>query len=122
MEIETTMQELVNRKYLRIVFDRNNMRYAKIFLRINAVDILLNTENSFTEDAVILQEEVNRFLYDMGVAFSVEANYSPDGNIDKFTLRNVNDIGKCNFAGFMDRLVSGLRVGELLVYFCDKKN
>ncbi|MDP1883797.1 MAG: hypothetical protein Q8L10_00340 [Candidatus Moranbacteria bacterium] len=104
------------------MFDRKNLRYAKFFLRRNAVTIILNSENSFTEDAVILQEEINNVFREMGVAFSVEANYSPDGNIDKFTLRNVNDIGKCNFAGFMDRLVSGLRVGELLVYFCDKKN
>lgn len=109
-------------RYIRVMFDDANMKYAKVFSQDGDVKIILNVENSFANDVTALQEEISKIFADMvsPLKLSVKAELDSKSRIDKYIVE-MYGVGKCNFGDFLDRVVSSLRVGELLVYLLPKK-
>jgi len=109
-------------RYVRVMFDDANVKYAKVFSQHGDVKIILNAENSFADDVSALQEEINKIFADMvsPLKLSVKAELDSELRIDKYIVE-MYGVGKCNFGDFLDRVVSSLKVGELLVYLLPKK-
>ncbi|MDP1833700.1 MAG: hypothetical protein U0944_00085 [Candidatus Moranbacteria bacterium] len=109
-------------RYIRIMFDDANVKYAKVFSQHGDVKIILNAENSFADDVTALEEEINKIFADMvsPLKLSVKVELDSELRIDKYIVEMCG-VGKCNFGDFLDRVVSSLKVGELLVYLLPKK-
>lgn len=110
------------RRYVRVIFDKDRAKYAKIFLQGGDAKIILNKEEGFTDDTTVLFEEMNRAFTDMvgPQKISIKTELDSELHIDKYIIE-MYEVGKCNFGEFLDRVASSLRVGELLLYFLPKK-
>ncbi|MFA7209098.1 MAG: hypothetical protein WC120_02325 [Parcubacteria group bacterium] len=95
------------------------MKYAKIFSQGMDVKIILNVENSFTDDISVLQKEIED-AFARSIKLSIQEERDSEGRIDKYVLE-MREGGKLNFGEFLDRMSSSLRIGELLLYFIPKK-